>query len=63
MTNLIYNQMKPKEQKFRFQGIAQFFLDSYLSFHKFDFFVVLLSFGILWLKFIDLKSNRFRNEH
>ena len=30
MANLIDNEMKPNEQKIRFQRIAQVFLDSYL---------------------------------
>ena len=50
MTNLIYNQMKPNEQKICFQGMAHVFLDSSLSFRKFkwnfDFFWV-------WTKLLE----------
>ena len=36
MTNLLYSQMKPNEQKHRFQGIAHVFLASTLSFRNFE---------------------------
>ena len=53
MTNLLYSQMKPNEQKKRFQGFAQvFLLNSTLSFRNFKrnyefLFDVLLMFWIL----------------
>ena len=34
--NLLYNQMKPNEQKNRFQGIDHVFLNSTLSFRNFN---------------------------
>ena len=48
MRNLFCSQMKPNEQKHRFQGIAHVFLASILSFcnfkRNFEFFEVLLYF-------------------
>ena len=37
MENFIYNQMKPNEQKLRFQGIAHVFLDSKTFFYMFGY--------------------------
>ena len=51
MTNLLYSQMKPNEQKKFFQRIAHvFFLNSTLRNFKWNFdflFEVLLIFGVL----------------